>query len=93
MRERNSEVLGKQKEVETIRDLVEEMKGIEKGLTQIMDDLREKIERLKKERVELLEEIEEYKKTGETKANTLKKEIVLLRKEVESLKQILDDNE
>lgn len=81
---------------ETKRDFiraVKEIKGVEKELTTMLGDLKEKIEKLKEERTELLEEIEELKKIGETKASTLEDEIASLREEVESLKEMLDENE
>ncbi len=86
-------VLGKEKEGGTLKGAVEEIKGIERGLTHMMGDLKEKIEKLKSERAELLEEIEELKRAGETKASTLEEEIASLREEVESLKEMLGDNE
>jgi len=86
-------VLGEEKERGIIKGVVEEIKGIEKGLTTMIGDLREKIDKLKNERAKLLEEIEELKRKGETKTGILEKEIASLREEVESLKEILDDNE
>jgi DNA repair exonuclease SbcCD ATPase subunit len=85
-------VLGKKKEEGNLKGAVEEIKGIERGLAQIMGDLKKKIEKLKNERAELLEEIEELKRTGETKASTLEEEISSLREEVESLKKMLVDD-
>ena len=86
-------VLGKEKEGATLKGAVEEIKGIERGLAQMLGDLKEKIEKLKSERAELLEEIEELKRSGETKASTLEEEIAALREEVESLKKMLGDSE
>ena len=86
-------VLGEENERGIIKGVVEEIKGIEKGLTTMIGDLREKIDKLKNERAKLLEEIEELKRKGETKTGILEKEIASLREEVESLKEILDDNE
>lgn len=85
-------VLGKKKEEGNLKGAVEEIKGIERGLAHIMGDLKKKIEKLKNERAELLEEIEELKRTGETKASNLEEEILSLREEVESLKKILVDD-
>ncbi|PVX26067.1 MAG: hypothetical protein CW691_02560 [Candidatus Bathyarchaeum sp.] len=84
-------VLGKKKEG-NLKGTIEEIKGIERGLSQMMGDLKEKIEKLKNERIELLEEIEELKRAGETKASTLEEEIASLREEVESLKEMLDES-
>ena len=72
---------------------VKEIKGVEKELSNMLGDLKEKIENLKTERADLLEQIEELKKMGETKASTLEDEIASLREEVESLKEMLDENE
>jgi DNA repair exonuclease SbcCD ATPase subunit len=86
-------VVGKEKERITLKGMVEEIKGIEKGLVQTLGDLREKIEKLKTERSELLEEIEKLKRAGEEKANTLEEEVAALREEVETLKEMLGDLE
>ena len=86
-------VMGKEKEMITLKGIVEEIKGVEKGLVQTLGDLREKIEKLKGERVELLDEIEGLKRAGEEKAGTLEKEVASLREEVESLKEMLGDLE
>jgi predicted nucleic acid-binding Zn-ribbon protein len=86
-------VIGKEKEMISLKGMVEEIKGIEKGLVQTLGDLREKIEKLKNERTELLEEIEELKRAGEEKANTLEEEVTALREEVEDLKEMLGDIE
>ena len=86
-------VVGKEKERVTLKGMVKEIKGIERRLVQTLGDLREKIEKLKGERAELLDEIEGLKRAGEEKANTLEKEVASLREEVESLKEMLGDFE
>ena len=86
-------VLEKEKGEGTLKGVVKEIKGIERGLAQTLGDLKEKLEKLKSERAELLEEIKELKRTGETKASTLEEEIASLREEVESLKEMLNDSE
>ena len=86
-------VLGKERDEGNLKGMLGEIKGIERGLVQMLEDLKEKIEKLKNERAELLEEIEELKRTGETKVNTLEDEVSSLREEVESLKEMLGDNE
>ena len=73
--------------------MIEEIKGIERGLVQTLGDVRGKIEKLKSERSDLLFEIEKLKRAGEEKASALEKEILSLREEIESLKEILVDNE
>jgi len=55
--------------------------------------LREKIEKLKCERTELLDEIEKLKRSGEKKANNLEDEVASLREELEDLKKMLGDFE
>jgi len=87
------EVLGKEKEGTTIKGMINEIKGIERRLVHTLGDLREKIEKLKLEKTELLDEIEELKRAGEEKADTLEKEVLSLREEVESLKEMLSDIE
>jgi DNA repair exonuclease SbcCD ATPase subunit len=81
------------KEKATIEGTVEEIRGIEKGLVQTLRSLRGKIEKLEIKKAEFLAEIEKLKKTGEERANVLEKEIVTLRAEVESLKNVLGDPE
>jgi peptidoglycan hydrolase CwlO-like protein len=76
-----------------IKDAVKEIKGIEKGLEHMLDDLKDKIEILKNERAELLEEIEQLKIEGEKKASTLEEEIGYLRGEIEDFKELLNENE
>jgi uncharacterized Zn finger protein (UPF0148 family) len=85
------EVLGKEKERTTLKGVVNEIKGIERSLVHTLGDLKEKIEKLKLQRSELLDEIEELKRAGQEKADTLEKEVASLREEVESLKEMLGD--
>jgi uncharacterized coiled-coil DUF342 family protein len=86
-------VVGKRKERLTLKGMVKEIRGIKRGLMQTLGDLRKKIEKLRDERAELLEKIERLKKVGEEKANTLEKEIISLRQEIENLKETLSDIE
>jgi len=86
-------VVGKEKERVTLKGMAKEIKGIERRLVQTLGDLKEKIEKLKSERTELLEEIENLKRAGEKRASTLEKEVASLREEVESLKEMLGDLE
>lgn len=86
-------VLEKEKEERNLKGTIEKIKGIEKGLSVMLGDLKEKIEKLKNERAEILEEIETLKKEGETRASSLEDEIVSLREEVEDLKKMLGENE
>jgi len=86
-------VVAKEKERVTLKGMAKEIKGIERRLVQTLGDLKEKIEKLKSERTELLEEIENLKRAGEKRASTLEKEVASLREEVESLKEMLGDLE
>lgn len=86
-------VVGKEKERVTLKGMIDEIKGIERGLVQTLGDLKEKIEKLKSEKAGLLDQIEKLKKAGEKKARALEKEIASLREEAESLKQVLSDLE
>jgi uncharacterized protein (UPF0212 family) len=84
-------VLGKERI--TIKGIIKEIKGIEKGLVQTSISLREKIAKLESEKADLLEEIEKLRKVGEEKASALEEEVATLRKEVESLRTLLGDIE
>ena len=75
-----------------IKDAVKEIRGIENGLEHMLDNLKEKIESLKNERAEILEEIEQLKSEGEKKASTLEEEIVYLRGKIEDFKELLNEN-
>jgi vacuolar-type H+-ATPase subunit I/STV1 len=85
-------VIGKEREKPTLELMVKEVKGIERRLEQSLVGLKEKLEKLKDERSELLDEIERLKKAGEEKAQTLEKEIASIREEVDVLKGILADS-
>jgi hypothetical protein len=52
--------------------------------------LREKIEHLESEKVELIAEVERLRKEAEGKAVALECEVAVLREEAESLKKMLD---
>ncbi len=86
-------VVGKERERVTLEGMVKEIKGIKRGLVQTLEDLRRKIEKLRNERTELLEEIETLKRAGEKQASNLEKEVASLREEVKSLKEMLRDIE
>lgn len=90
---RFQKVVGKEKERITLKGMVKEIEVINKGLVQTLGDLREKIEKLKTERSELLKQIEELKRAGEEKASTLEEQVAELREEVETLKEMLGDLE
>ena len=72
--------------------MIDEIKGIERRLTNTLGDLKGKLEKLKDEKSGLMVEILALKKAGEKKAQTLEQEIIALRREVDSLKELLDEN-
>jgi len=80
-------ILGKEKI--TVEGMIEEIKGVEKGLMQTLGNLKEKIEKLESEKADLLMEIEKLRKVGDEKASALEEELATLRKEVKSLKELL----
>ena len=86
-------VLEKETDEINIKNTIEEINGIKNELSAMLGDLKEKIEKLKNERAELLEEIEVLKKEGKTKTSSLEDEIVSLRSEVEDLKKLLGESE
>jgi chromosome segregation ATPase len=97
-------IVEKEKNERSLKGTIDEIKGIERGLSSIikeierglsmmLDDLKEKIERLKNEKAELVEEIEALKKEGETRAGSLEDEIFSLRDEVEELKKMLGESD
>ena len=86
-------VVGKERERITLKGAVEEIEVINKRFVQTLGDLREKIEKLKTEKSELLKEIEELKKAGQKKINKLEEEVTQLREEVATLKEMLCDLE
>lgn len=90
---RFQKVVGKEKERITLKGMVKEIEVINKGLVHTLGDLKEKIDKLKTERSELLQKIEDLKRAGEEKASTLEEEVAELREEVETLKEMLGDLE
>ncbi len=60
---------------------------------QTLRSLRKKIDDLESEKANLLEEIEKLRKVGEEKANALEQEVAALRKEMESLKELVGNLE
>jgi len=84
-------VLGKERI--TVKGMIEEIKGIEKGLMQTLRNVREKIGLLESEKADLLAEVEKLRKVGEERVSALEGEVATLRKEVESMKKFLGDLE
>jgi len=81
------------KEIVSIKNMVERIKGIKGELMQTLKNLREKIRTLETERANLMVEIEELKKMAESKVNALESEVGMLREEVKSLKELLGYSE
>jgi chromosome segregation ATPase len=77
------------KEATSIKSMAKEIKVVEGELVNTLKNLHEKIQKLETERANLLLEIEELKKAAESKATALENEIVMLRDEVKSLKDLL----
>jgi chromosome segregation ATPase len=59
-------------------------------IMQLAEDLRERIERLERERARLLGELEGIKETLTTKATSLESEVDRLRQEKEMLQKLMD---
>jgi hypothetical protein len=70
---------------------IKSIKEVERELIQALKNLRKKIEILKIEKFDLLNEIDDLKKTEEKKVKNLEKEITSLKEELESLKNLLKD--
>ena len=60
---------------------------------ELVRNLREKIEKLEKEKLGLLAEIDSLKEKAETSAHKLENEVAMLRKEVKALERFLNVKE
>jgi len=69
------------------------LRNTERKFMELLRNLREKIEKLEKEKAGLLAEIESLKEKGETKALELENEVTTLRKEVKALEKLLNITE
>jgi DNA-directed RNA polymerase subunit RPC12/RpoP len=76
-----------------IQDLVLKVRAIHGGLTWTLRKLRIKIRRLETERSGLLVEIEKFKRVAEARANALETEVIQLREELKSLRELLGVSE
>ena len=72
-----------------VKDLIIKVKEIQQGFTQTLRVLRKKIMKLETEQAGLLEEIEEFKRAAESRANALETEVNRLRQELKSLRDLL----
>ena len=80
-------------ETGNIKNMVERIKGIRGELMQTLKNLREKINTLETERSNLMIEIEKLRKVAESKAVALEGEVIMLREEVKSLRELLGYSE
>lgn len=77
----------------SIKDMVGKIKGIKDELMLTLMNLREKIKTLETERASLMNEIENLREVAESRANALEDEVMMLREEVRSLKDLLGNTE
>ena len=77
-----------------VRELAAKAKAIQEGLTQTLQNLREKIMLLETtERTGLLVEIDKLKNVAESRANALETEVNQLREELRFLREFLGESE
>jgi chromosome segregation ATPase len=74
----------------TRRELLATLEIFKVDIMQLAEDLRERIERLERERARLLGELEGIKETLTTKATSLESEVDRLRQEKEMLQKLMD---
>ena len=58
-----------------------------------LKELLERLQTMKEEKAELLAEIDDLKKAGEKKANAMEKELAALKREVKSLRELMENIE
>ena len=85
-------MLKKGKNERNLKVTIEELKGIKNGFSVILENLKEKIEKLKNERAEVMEEIEALKREGIRRKGSLENELAFLREEVRDLKKTLGES-
>lgn len=83
------EAEAKIEETASIKNVVEKIKVIRGELMQTLKNLREKINTLETERSSLMIEIENLRKVAEARVEALEGEVVMLRQEVKSLRDLL----
>ena len=71
-----------------IKDLIEKLKEIHSGFEQNLANLHQKIE-LFELKPELSNNIENFKKTAESRANDLEEEVKQLREQLEAVRDLL----
>jgi chromosome segregation ATPase len=80
-------------EAANIKNMVERIRGIKGELMQTLKILRERIKTLETERATLMVEIDNLRKTAESRATALESEVSMLREEVKSLRELLGYSE
>jgi chromosome segregation ATPase len=83
------EAQSKTEETVSIKNMVERIRGIKGELMQTLKNLREKIKTLETERSNLIIEIDKLKKVAESRVSALESEVLMLRDEVKSLRDLL----
>ncbi len=74
-------------------NLVERINSIRDGLSQSLNTLRVKLKMLETERAALLTEVDELKRTAESRADALEEEVGELREEIKSMREVLSSSE
>ena len=77
----------------TITDLIEKIVEIRLGLIDTLKNLRSNLQVLESQSPTVLFEVEEYKRTAESKAINLESEVNRLREELRSIKDLLGPDE
>jgi protein-arginine kinase activator protein McsA len=77
----------------SIKDMVGKIRNVKEGLMQTLVNLREKIKTLETERANLMIEIENLRKAAESRADALENDVVRLRQEAKSFRDLLDREE
>jgi uncharacterized protein YlxW (UPF0749 family) len=73
----------------SIKDIVGRVRTVKEGLMQTLVNLREKIKTLETERANLMVEIEDLRRVAESRADALENEVIRLREEVKSFRDLL----
>ena len=73
----------------SIKNMVERIRSIKGELMQTLANLREKIKTLEIERANLMVEIEDLRKVAEARVNALENEVMILKNDAKSLRDLL----